>query len=323
MTRSDNCQSCSATKKMRGSWNGGNDLDTKSSQVRGWKNTQPMSNLKLWNELRQLTCGMSEWQVEICEGKLQMLRMWHNSFRKRQKNGCGEKERPHALNMWNMWIEWQSRTWQNGNGIWTRKWSLRVKFYFLRRMLRQDNNHQLNSMVNWHDQSMTKVGEEDEVLKIKMQLQEIKISLREKLIMRSRMGGLTLCSFLGNQMDVRHQSIDRKSRIKSNMDRANECLQGRCRRQRSRSSRNDRWSSRWQRSWQQRWRRGRGKARRSMPIDTSQRFSKKIITIITHGKQQNEKKLNGWFERINRKRISWATIMKTRNGWFLITKFQK
>ena len=118
-----------------------------------------MSNLKLWNELCQLTQGISEWPIEICEEKCRMLRIWHNSFRKRQKNGCGEKERPHALDMW---IEWQSRTWQNGNEIWTGKWSLRIKFCFLRRMLRQDNNHQLNSMVNWRDQSMTKVGEEDE-----------------------------------------------------------------------------------------------------------------------------------------------------------------
>ena len=169
-----------------------------------------MSNLKLWNELCQLTQGISEWPIEICDENLRMLRIWHNSVRKRQKNGCGEKERPHALDMW---IEWQSMTWQNGNEIWTGKWSLRIQFCFLRRILRQDNNHQLNSMVNWRDQSMTKVGEEDEGLKIKMQLQEIKISLREKLIMRSGTGDLTLCSFLGNQMDVRHQSVDRKSRI--------------------------------------------------------------------------------------------------------------
>ena len=200
-----------------------------------------------------------------------------------------------------MWVEWQSRAWQNGNEIWTEKWSLRIQFCFLRRILRQDNNHQLNSMVNWRDQSMTKVGEEDEGSKNQDAIARNQISLREELIMRNRIGGLTLCSFLGNQMDVRHQSVNRKSRVQSNMDRANECLQGRCRKQRSRSSWNGRWSSRRQRSWQQRWRRGRGKTRRSMPIDTSQRFSKKIITIITHGKQQSKRNqavgLEGSIER--------------------------
>ena len=50
--------------------------------------------------------------------------------------------------------------------------------------------------------------------------------------MRNRKRNLNICSFLNYQMDVGHQSIWRKSRVEGDMDRANECIQRRCRRQR-------------------------------------------------------------------------------------------
>ena len=99
----------------------------KRSQIE-WKVGIIINSWAIWN------CGMKcvNWRKEhlndqfgICEERLLSVEDLTQQFPKRQKNGCSEKKRPHALNIWGTW---QSKAWrmatksEMANGIWSQNW---------------------------------------------------------------------------------------------------------------------------------------------------------------------------------------------------------